>query len=177
METRKKVLYCFCKIFIKDNSTKEENCWFSKSWLKQIFWIHAYISYQPIKTGVWQHITNQNSCDVTAVFPYSHLNTAIDQWECACYPNYFIKIFIKDNSTKEENCWFSKSWLKQIFWIHAYISYQPIKTGVWQHITNQNSCDVTAVFPYSHLNTAIDQWECACYPNYFIKSRRLLHDW
>ena len=35
--------------------------------------------------------TNQNSCDVTAVFPYSHLNTAIDQSECAYYPNYFIK--------------------------------------------------------------------------------------
>ena len=27
------------------------------------------------------------------------------------------------------------------------------------YITNQNSCDVTAVFPYSHLNTAIDQCE------------------
>ena len=42
----------------------------------------AHISYQPI--------TNQNSCDVIPVFPYSHLNTAIDQRECAYYPNYFI---------------------------------------------------------------------------------------
>ena len=35
-----------------------------------------------------------------------------------------------------------------------------------------HSCDVTAVFPYSHLNTAIDQWECAYYPNYFIIDKR-----
>ena len=37
------------------------------SWLKDIFLIHAHISYQSIKTRVWQYITNQNSCDVTAV--------------------------------------------------------------------------------------------------------------
>ena len=29
--------------------------------------------------------------DVTAVFPYSHLNTDIDQRECTYYPNYVIK--------------------------------------------------------------------------------------
>ena len=62
---------------------------------------------------------------------------------------------------KENAGVFFTSWLKQIFLIHAHISYQPIKTQVWQHITNQNSRDVTAVFPYSHLNTDIDQWECA----------------
>ena len=54
------------------------------------------------------------------------------------------------------------SWLKQIFLVHAHISYQPIKIR-----------DVTAVFPYSHLNTAIDQWEWAYYPNYFIKNYTL----
>ena len=69
----------------------KENAGFLTSWLKKIFLIHAHISYQPIKTSVWQYITNQNSCDITAVFPYSHLNTANDQWECAYYPNYFIK--------------------------------------------------------------------------------------
>ena len=68
----------------------EENAGFFTFWLKQIFLTHAHISYQPIKTRVWQYITNQNSCDVTAVFPYFHLNTAIDQWECVYYPNYFI---------------------------------------------------------------------------------------
>ena len=40
-------------------------------WLKQIFLTHAHISYQPIKTRVWQYITNQNSWDVTAVFTYN----------------------------------------------------------------------------------------------------------
>ena len=44
--------------------------------MKQIFLIHAHISYQPIKTRVWQHITK--------------LNTAIDQWDRAYYPNYFL---------------------------------------------------------------------------------------
>ena len=42
---------------------------------------------------------------------------------------------------------------------------------------NQNSCDVTAEFSYSHLKTAIDQWECVNYPNYFIivnKNRKFL---
>ena len=28
METRKKVLYCFNKIFLKDNSSNEGKCWF-----------------------------------------------------------------------------------------------------------------------------------------------------
>ena len=69
----------------------KENAGFFTSRLQQIFLIHAHISFQPIKTRVWQHITNQNSCNVTAVFPRSHLNTAIDQWEYAYYPNYFIK--------------------------------------------------------------------------------------
>ena len=68
----------------------KENTDFFTFWLKQIFLIHGHISYQPIKTRVWQYITNQNSCDVTAVFPYSHLNTAIDQGECEYYPNCFI---------------------------------------------------------------------------------------
>ena len=52
METRKKVLYCFYKIFLKDNSTNEGKCCFFTSRLKQIFLIHADISYQPIKTRV-----------------------------------------------------------------------------------------------------------------------------
>ena len=28
METRKKVLYCFYKMFLKDNSSNEGKCWF-----------------------------------------------------------------------------------------------------------------------------------------------------
>ena len=78
----------FSKI-IRQRKQMKEN-----SWLKEIFLIHAHISCQPSKTHIWQHITNQNWCDVRAVFLYSHLNTAIDQWECAYYPNYFIKINI-----------------------------------------------------------------------------------
>ena len=42
METWKKVLYCFYKIFLKDNSTDvPENAVFFTSRLKQIFLIHA----------------------------------------------------------------------------------------------------------------------------------------
>ena len=52
--------------------------------------LYALFSHQPIKTCVRQHITNQNLCDATAMFTYSYLNTAIDQWECVYYPNYFI---------------------------------------------------------------------------------------
>ena len=47
--------------------------------------------YQPIKTRVWQHIANQNSCDVTAFVYILHLNTAIYQWECAYYPNNMMQ--------------------------------------------------------------------------------------
>ena len=77
---------------------------FFTSWFKQIFLINrlsdalfvwllgdisgAYISYQPNKARIWQYITNQNLRDFTAVFPYSHLNTAIGQLEWAHYPNY-----------------------------------------------------------------------------------------
>ena len=43
-----------------------------------------------VPTHIWQHITNQNSCHVTTMFTYSHLNTPIDQWERMYYPNYFI---------------------------------------------------------------------------------------
>ena len=69
METRKKVLYCFIKYFSKIIGQMKENAgFFFTSLLKQIFLIRAHISYQPIKTR-----------RVTAVFPYSHLKTAIDQ--------------------------------------------------------------------------------------------------
>ena len=84
-----KVLYCFYKIFVKIIRQMKEIAGFFASWLKQIFLIHRHISYHPIKTRVWQHITNQNICDVTSVCTYSYLNTAIDQWECAYYPKDF----------------------------------------------------------------------------------------
>ena len=45
----------------------------------------------------------QNLCDVTAVFTYSHLNTAIDQLEYVYYPNYFIKIYSKDSGGGSSN--------------------------------------------------------------------------
>ena len=41
---------------------------FLTSWFKQFFLIHAYISYRPIETRFWQHITSQNSCDDLAEF-------------------------------------------------------------------------------------------------------------
>ena len=37
----------------------------------------------------------------------------------------------------------------------SLISYRPTKTHIWEYITSQNSCDVTTVFIYSHLNTRI----------------------
>ena len=75
----------------------------TKSSIK-IFLTHAHISHQPIKTRVWQYITNQNSWDVTAVFTYSHLNTAIDQWECAHYLNYFIISHIGQRRAWSSRC-------------------------------------------------------------------------
>ena len=80
----------------------------------------------------------------------------------------FITNFFKIIQQMKENAGFLTSWLKQIFLTHAHISYQPMKTRVWQYITNQNSGDVTAVFPYSHRNAAIDQWECAYFSTHFI---------
>ena len=47
-----------------------EICWFFYFYIETD--LHAFISYQPIKTHIWQHITNQNLCDVITVFPYSH---------------------------------------------------------------------------------------------------------
>ena len=85
----------------------KENAGFFTSWLKQIFLIHAHISYQPIKMRVWQHITNQNSRDVTAVLIYSHLNTGIDQWKCAYYPYFFINNNNKNNNNNYHSMYFS----------------------------------------------------------------------
>ena len=110
--TGKKFSIAFIKYFWKIIQQMKENADFFTFWLKQIFLTHAHIPYQPIKMHVWQYITNQNSWDVTAVFTYSHLNTAIDQWECAYYPNnYFIKQNAKHKCTPcytvlcHEACW------------------------------------------------------------------------
>ena len=64
METGKKVLYCFYnnKIFLKDNSTNEGKCWFFKVLIETDFF----------DTRSYFLPANQNLCDVTAVFPYSH---------------------------------------------------------------------------------------------------------
>ena len=59
--------------------------WNKFSWYSLIF--PTSQSKRASDNVIYQSITNQNSCDVTAVFTYSHLNTAIDQWECAYYPN------------------------------------------------------------------------------------------
>ena len=104
-------VYVYIKYFSKIIQQMKENAGFFTFWLKQIFLTHAHISYQPIKTCVWQYITNQDSWDVTAVFTYSHLNTAIDQWECVYYPNYFIQQNAKHKCTPcytvlcLETCW------------------------------------------------------------------------
>ena len=52
VETRKKFLYCFYKIFLKDNSTNEGKCSFFYFSIEKEFLIHAHISYQSIKTCV-----------------------------------------------------------------------------------------------------------------------------
>ena len=53
METRKKILYWFYKIFPKDNSTNEGKCWYFYFLIETDFLdTHSYISYQPIKTRV-----------------------------------------------------------------------------------------------------------------------------
>ena len=44
------------------------------------------------------HMTNQSTNQARFVFwhnraTYSHLNTPIDQWESAYYPNYFVKYY------------------------------------------------------------------------------------
>ena len=65
METRKKSSIAFIKYFSKTIRQMKANAGFCTSRVKQILF-----SYQPIKTCVC-NTTNQNSCDVTAVFPYS----------------------------------------------------------------------------------------------------------
>ena len=58
---RKKVSYCFYKIFLNINSTNELKFCLLTSYFKKIFSIHAldnHRSYWPIKTCIWQR-TNQ----------------------------------------------------------------------------------------------------------------------
>ena len=75
----------------------------------------------------------------------------------------FIKYFWKIVRQMKENAVYLLLDRNRFSW-YALI-FLTIKTRTWQHITNQNSCDVTTVFTYSHLNTPLDQWEHAYYPN------------
>ena len=57
----------------------------------------------------------------------------------------------------KENAGFFTSRLKTDF-LDTDSYFLPANQNVrLQHITNQNSCDVTAVFPYSNPNTVVDQ--------------------
>ena len=90
LQTRKKVIYCFCKIFLNDNSTNDGKCRFYSLIETDFLDTCSYFLPGNQNDHIWQYITNKNLFDVRVVFPYSHLNTAIDQWECAYYPNYFV---------------------------------------------------------------------------------------
>ena len=89
-----KVLYCFHKIFLKNKSTNEGKCCFLNFLIGTDFLdpLLMFPTSQSKRTP--NNTTNENSSDVTAIFTYSHLNTAIDQWECLYYPNYFIKLIV-----------------------------------------------------------------------------------
>ena len=82
----------------------------------------------------------------------------------------FIKYFSKIIRQLKENAGFFLLLTETDFLDTRFIFPTIQSKRASDYITNQNSCDVTAVLPYSHLNTAIDQCgECALYPNYFIK--------
>ena len=89
----------------------------------------------------------------------------------------FIKYLLKMVWQGKENAVYLLLDRNMVFDTRAY-SYLPIKRGIWQHITNQNSCDVTTLFTYSHLNT---QWESTFNANnYFINRNHckfLKFDW
>ena len=80
METwKKKSSIAFIKYFSKIIQQMKENAGFFYFLIETDFLDTHHIPYQPIKMRVWQHITNQSLFDVTAMFPYPHPNTAIDQ--------------------------------------------------------------------------------------------------
>ena len=83
METRKEVLYCFYKIFLKDNSTNEGK------FLNESDFLDTRSYFVPTSQNARLTTHNQSKfvwCHSRV--PYSHLNTAIDQRECAYYLNY-----------------------------------------------------------------------------------------
>ena len=84
------VLYCFYKMFVKDNSTNEGKYWFLYFLIETDF-LNTRSYFLPTNQNARLTIHNQSKfvwCNSRV--PYCHLNKAIDQWECAYYPNYFI---------------------------------------------------------------------------------------
>ena len=104
----KKFSMAFIKYFSKIIRQMKENVGFFTFRLKFSWYRLIFPTSQSKRAS--DNITNQNSCDVTAVFPYSHLNTAIDQRECTYYPDYFITENSENQNAKKRSLTWLNVW-------------------------------------------------------------------